>query len=80
MNVIGAIFPHGGNKLHTFASYAFPCQTFPLLSSVARPQNVTENWREGSASTAISPTSAFDVVGQHSKIGGINFGATLVFL
>ena len=54
------------------------CQTAPLLSSVARQQNLTEYWREGSTSTAISPTSASVVVGQHNKIGVINFGATFV--
>ena len=37
-----------------------------------------EYWREGSISTAISPTSTSDFVGQHTKVGGINFGATLV--
>ena len=34
-------FPHGGIQLHTFVSYALPCQTpfcqtAPMLSSVAR--------------------------------------------
>ena len=76
-------FAHGGIQLHTFASYAFPCQTSfcqtaPLLSSVARQQNLTEYWQEGSTSTAISPTSAADIVDQHNKIGVINFRATLV--
>jgi len=36
-----------------------------------------EYWREGSSSTAISTTFASDV-GQHNKIGGINFGTALV--
>jgi len=49
-----------------------------MLSSVIQQQNLTEYWWEGSTSTAISPTSASDVVGQHNKIGDINFGATLV--
>jgi hypothetical protein len=75
-------FPHGGIQLHTFVSYALPCQapfcqTDPLLSSVAWQQNLTEYWREGLTSTAIS-TFASDIVGQHNKIGGINFGAALV--
>ena len=79
MNVIRRnFFPHGGIQLLTFASYALPCQTASLLSFVARQQNLTEYWREGSTSTAISPTSASDVRGQHNKTGGINFGATLV--
>jgi len=37
-----------------------------------------ENWWEGSASTAIPPTSALDVMGQHHKIGGIIFRAALI--
>ena len=78
MNVIGC------NFFHTFASYALPCQmpfcqTAPLLSSVARQRNLTEYWWEGSTSTAISTTFASDVVGQQNKIGGINFGAALVY-
>ena len=73
----------GGIQLHTFATYALPCQTpfcqtAPLLSSVAWQQDLMEYWREDSTSTAISPTSASDIVGQHNKIGGINFGVTLV--
>jgi len=35
-------------------------------------------WWEGSASTAISP-SASDAMGQHNKVGGITFGATLLY-
>ena len=83
-NVIGYnFFPHGGIQLHAFASYALPCQTpfcqtSPLLSSVARTQNLTEYWREGSTSTAILPTPASGVVGQRNKIGRIYFGAALV--
>jgi len=38
-----------------------------------------EYWWEGSTSTAISPTSASGIVGQHNKIGGITFGAAIVF-
>jgi hypothetical protein len=54
-----------------FASYALPCQklifqTVPLLSSVAQQQSLTEYWWEGVASTAMSPISASDVVGQHN--------------
>ena len=54
MNFIGCnLFPYGRIKLHSFASYALPCQTpfchtAPLLSSVARQKNLTEYWREGS--------------------------------
>jgi len=83
MSLDAIFFPHGGIQLHTFVSYALPCQTpfcqtAPLLSSVARQQNLTEYWRESSTSTAISTTFTSDVVGQHNKIGGNNFGAVLV--
>jgi len=69
-------FLHGGIWCCPFVSYALPCQTpfyqtAPLLPSVTQQQNVMEYWREGSASTAVPPTSASDVVGQHNKIGGI---------
>jgi hypothetical protein len=37
-----------------------------------------EYWRKGLTSTATSQTSTSDVIGQHDKIGGINFGVTLV--
>jgi len=41
------LFPHGGIKWHTFASYKLPCQppicqTSPLLPSVAQQQNLIE--------------------------------------
>jgi len=35
-------------------------------------------WWEGSLSTAIPPTSASDIVGQHNKTGGITFRAAIV--
>jgi len=54
------------------------CQTAPLLPSVTHPQNVTECWWKHSASTAIPPTAASDVVSQDNRIGGITFGAALV--
>ena len=34
-------------------------------------KNVMEYWQEGSASTAISPLSTSDIVGQHNEIGSI---------
>ena len=65
---------------HTFTSHALPCQmpfgqTAPLLPSVTQQQNITEYWWEGSASTAIPPTS----VGQHNKIWSITFRVALLF-
>jgi len=77
-------FPHGGIQFYTFTSYALPCQTpfcqtAPLLPSVTWQQNVREYWWEDSDSTAIPPTSASDIVGQHNKIGDITFGATFYF-
>jgi len=38
----------------------------------------TEHWWEDSASTAIPPTSASDVMGQHHKIGHITFRAAVI--
>jgi hypothetical protein len=77
---LGAIFSTWRIQLHTFASYTLPqmpfCQTVPLVSFIAWQENLTEYWWEGATSTAISPTSASDVMGQHNKIGGINFGVT----
>ena len=75
--------PHEGIQWHTFASHTFPCQmllcqTAPLLLSVIGQQNVTEYWWEGPTSTAVTPTSTSDIVGQHNKIGGITFGSALV--
>jgi hypothetical protein len=79
---LGAIFSAWRNTITHFDSYALPhqtpfCQTAPLLSSVAWQHNLTEYWQEVSTSTAVSPTSTSDFVGQHNKIGGINFGANL---
>ena len=49
-----------------------------LLPSVTQQQNVMEYWWEGPASTATPPTSAPDIMGQHSKTEGITFGAALI--
>jgi len=54
------------------------CQTAPLLPSVTQERNIREYWWEGSTSTAIPPTPASDIVGQHNKIRGITFGAAFV--
>lgn len=45
------------------------CRSAPLLLYVTRQQNLREYWREGSTSTARTPTSASDSVGQHTEIG-----------
>jgi len=36
------------------------------------------DWWEGSIFTAIIPTSAFDIMGQHHKTGGSAFKAALI--
>ena len=54
------------------------CQTAPPLLFVTQQQNVMKYWWEGSTSTAILPASASNVMGEHSKIAGITFGAALV--
>jgi len=69
---VSPFFPCGGIQCHTFASHAFPCQTSfhqtaPLLPSVTQQQNGMEYWWEGSASTAIPPTSTNDNVDQNQK-------------
>jgi len=81
----GAIFfPHGRIQFHTFASSTLLCQepfcqTVPLLPSVTQQQSVMKYWWEGSTSTAMPPTFTSDTVGQHHKIGGITFGAAVVY-
>ena len=79
---VGAIFSTWRNSVHTFPSSTLACQmpfcqTTPLLPYVAWPENLAKHWREGSVSTAILPTAASGVVGQHNNIGGITFGATV---
>ena len=78
-------FSHRGIQCHTFAWYALPCQmplcqTAPLQPSVMQHQHVMEYQWEGSASTAIPPTSASEVIGWHYKKEGITFGAAFVHL
>jgi hypothetical protein len=77
-------YPHGGTQRHTSTSS-------PLLMSDAilsdcpsaaicrTATKLTNYWRKGSTSTAITPASASEVAGQHNKIQGITFGAPLVF-
>ena len=80
---VGAIFfSSGGIQRQVFVSYAPPCQTplcqtAPLLPSVTQQHHVMGYWWEGSASTAIPPTSASGVMGQHNA--GITFGAALIY-
>jgi len=77
-------FLYGGLQWCTFALHVLPCQTpfcptIPLLPSATQQQNIMECWWESSACTAIPLTSTCDIVGQHSKIGGITFGAALLY-
>jgi len=78
---VGAFFSAWRNSvklcfIHISMSDIF-CQTAPLLPSVTRQQNVMEYWWEGSASTAIPPPSASDVISHQNKIGVITFRASL---
>ena len=78
-------FPYGGIQFHIFASSLLPCQTSfcqiaLLLPSATRQQNLMEYWKECSVSIAIPLTSAPDVVGQHNKTGGIDFGTCFMLL
>ena len=78
LNVSGYhFFLSGGIQLHTFSSSAVPCQTAPLLSSVAYKQ--IKYWWEGSTFTSIPATFASNIVGQHNKKGGITFGKVLTY-
>ena len=65
--------------LHTLTCQMAFYQTATLLPSLTWQQNVTKCCWEGSASTAIPPTSASDVASQHNKMGGTTFGAEFVF-
>lgn len=56
------------------------CQTAPLQPFAVWQQNVMEYCCKDLACTVIPLTSAYDVVGQHNKVGGITFKATFVHL
>ena len=78
---MGAIFSTSRNwvpHLYALECQTPFCQTAPLLPSVTWQQHVIEYWWEGSTSTAIPPTFAFDFVGQHHKIGHITFRSALI--
>jgi len=83
MNVSSAIFSAWRNLvtricfIHLHVRWHFI--KLPLLPSLTWQQNVTKCCWEGSASTAIPPTSASDAAGQHNKMGGTTFGAEFVF-
>lgn len=49
------------------------CQTDSLVPSTTQQQNLIAYCQEDSIPTAILPTFASDIDGQHSKIGGITF-------
>jgi len=55
---------------HSHRYYAF----LPVIWQ----QNAMEYWWEDSTSTSIPATSTSDIMGQHHKIGGITFGASLI--
>ena len=50
----------------------------PSAAICCTATNVMGYWWEGSTSTAITPTSASDIVGQYNKIGGITSRAALI--
>lgn len=56
------------------------CQSAPFLSSVTQQQNGTEYCWKGSATTAVPPTCASDIMGQHNNVGGINFRVALIYI
>jgi len=60
------------------SSMSVSCQSTPLLPSVSWQQDITGYCWEGSAPTAISATSVTNIIGQHHKIAGITFRATVL--
>ena len=56
-----------------FVHTSMPDATAPLLPSVIQQQNAMRYWWEGPTSTAITPTSTLDAMGQHNKTGSIAF-------
>lgn len=73
-------FPHKEIKWYTTLPCQIPlCQNVPLLPLVWQQQNVMQYCQEGSASTTIIPTSASDVMRQHSEITGITFQVAFIF-
>ena len=76
---VGAIFFSMEKFNDTLCSTCASMSDAPLLPSATWQQNLTEHRWEGSASTAIPPLSASDAMGQHNKIGGVPFGAALLF-
>jgi len=76
--------PRFGLQKHSASLHQYQqVQFFSHGTNVA--PNVTEYysleyWWEGSASAALPPTSTSDVMGQHHNIGGITFGATLIYV
>jgi len=62
------LYLHGGIQFQTFTSYTLSrqvpfCQSAPLLPSVTWQPHIMEYWWESSTPTAVSPTSASDIVG-----------------
>ena len=49
----------------------------PLCCHLSHTIQCKRYWWEGTISTAISPTSASDIIGQNNEIGGSTFGAAL---
>ena len=83
MNVCGChFFLQGGSVTH-LCFIRTPMSDAVLSgcrsAAIAQQWNVTEYWWEGSTSSASTPTSASDVMGQQCKIGGVTSGAALVY-
>jgi len=78
IDVMNNFFLNGKTSLvHMhFSVRCYFCQTAPLLPPFTWQQNITECWWKDL--TTIKSMSASDVMGQHNKIEGITFRATLV--
>ena len=81
-------FQHRGVLWHTFASYSLPCQmpfcqdcpSAAICCAATKWNGILIASFKLLATTALAPTSASDVVGQHNIMGGITFRAALMYL
>ena len=78
-------FPRGGIQFHTLSSPTLPLSDVilsdcPSAAICHTPQNVMGCWQKGSTSTAISPTSTSDIVGQCDNIRGITLRTAFIAL
>ena len=64
--------------LHRCSASVDKCQWVPSFPCGGVQFHTFASYVQNSTPTVIPPTSALNVVGQHNKTGGINFGAALL--